>query len=87
MLQVLKEKVTSLSDNRKSALAADVEDIVYTSTGDISIYYDEKGNAGLATLWPLIVQVNQSWVPQGRGVRSVWADAEALQNLYHFSSL
>lgn len=43
VLQVLKEKVTSLSDNRKSALAADVDDIVYTSTGDISIYYDEKG--------------------------------------------
>ncbi|CAO2616020.1 m-AAA protease-interacting protein 1, mitochondrial [Lemmus lemmus] len=43
VLQVLKEKVTSLSDNRKSALAADVDDIVYASTGDISIYYDEKG--------------------------------------------
>lgn len=47
MLQVLKEKVTSLSDNHKNALAAEVDDIVYTSTGDISIYYDEKGNAGL----------------------------------------
>lgn len=57
---MLKEKVTSLSDNRRSALAADVEDIVYTSTGDISIYYDEKGNAGRATLWPLIVQVKHN---------------------------
>lgn len=43
VLQVLKEKVTSLSDNHKNALAAEVDDIVYTSTGDISIYYDEKG--------------------------------------------
>ncbi|KAH0504255.1 hypothetical protein LTLLF_183830 [Microtus ochrogaster] len=43
VLQVLKEKVTSLSDNHKSALAAEVDDIVYTSAGDISIYYDEKG--------------------------------------------
>ncbi|XP_008562898.1 PREDICTED: uncharacterized protein C2orf47 homolog, mitochondrial [Galeopterus variegatus] len=43
VLQVLKEKVTSLPDNHKNALAADIDDIVYTSTGDISIYYDEKG--------------------------------------------
>ncbi|KAM7335645.1 hypothetical protein ACRRTK_006122 [Alexandromys fortis] len=42
VLQVLKEKVTSLFDNHKSALAADVDDTVYTSTGDISIFYDEK---------------------------------------------
>nr|XP_051711725.1 m-AAA protease-interacting protein 1, mitochondrial-like [Oryctolagus cuniculus] len=43
VLHVLKEKVTSLPDNHKSALAADIDEIVYTSTGDISIYYDEKG--------------------------------------------
>lgn len=42
---MLKEKVSSLPDNHKSALAADIDEIVYTSTGDISIYYDEKGNA------------------------------------------
>ncbi|XP_006889135.1 PREDICTED: uncharacterized protein C2orf47 homolog, mitochondrial [Elephantulus edwardii] len=43
VLQVLKEKVTSLPDNHKDALSADIDEIVYTSTGDISIYYDEKG--------------------------------------------
>ncbi|XP_055967739.1 m-AAA protease-interacting protein 1, mitochondrial [Sorex fumeus] len=43
VLQVLKEKVTSLPDNHKNALAADIDEIVYTSTGDISIYYDDKG--------------------------------------------
>ncbi|XP_053452827.1 m-AAA protease-interacting protein 1, mitochondrial [Nycticebus coucang] len=43
VLHVLKEKVTSLPDDHKNALAADVDEIVYTSTGDISIYYDEKG--------------------------------------------
>ncbi|XP_004674892.1 PREDICTED: uncharacterized protein C2orf47 homolog, mitochondrial [Condylura cristata] len=43
VLPVLKEKVTSLPDNHKNALAADIDEIVYTSTGDISIYYDEKG--------------------------------------------
>ncbi|XP_058930764.1 m-AAA protease-interacting protein 1, mitochondrial-like [Kogia breviceps] len=42
-LRVLKEKVTSLPDNHKNALAADIDEIVYTSTGDISIYYDEQG--------------------------------------------
>ncbi|KAK2501801.1 hypothetical protein MC885_008235, partial [Smutsia gigantea] len=44
VLHVLKEKVTSLPDNHKNALAADIDEIVYTSTGDISIYYDEKGS-------------------------------------------
>lgn len=43
VLQALKEKVTSLPDNHKNALAADIDEIVYTSTGDISIYYDDKG--------------------------------------------
>ncbi|KAL1774495.1 m-AAA protease-interacting 1, mitochondrial, partial [Sigmodon hispidus] len=40
VLQVLKEKVTSLSDNYKNALAVDINNIVYSSAGDISIYYD-----------------------------------------------
>ncbi|XP_012328669.2 m-AAA protease-interacting protein 1, mitochondrial [Aotus nancymaae] len=43
VLHVLKEKVTSLPDNHKNALAANIDEIVYTSTGDISIYYDDKG--------------------------------------------
>ncbi|XP_027780811.1 m-AAA protease-interacting protein 1, mitochondrial isoform X1 [Marmota flaviventris] len=43
VLHVLKEKISSLPDNHKNALAADIDEIVYTSTGDISIYYDEKG--------------------------------------------
>ncbi|XP_016076612.1 PREDICTED: uncharacterized protein C2orf47 homolog, mitochondrial isoform X1 [Miniopterus natalensis] len=43
LLHVLKEKVTSLPDSHKNALAADIDEIVYTSTGDISIYYDDKG--------------------------------------------
>ncbi|KAM4836348.1 m-AAA protease-interacting protein 1, mitochondrial isoform 2-T2 [Thomomys bottae] len=46
VLQILKEKVTSLPDNHKNALAADINEIVYTSTGDISIYYDEKDFRG-----------------------------------------
>lgn len=41
---MLKEKVTSLPDDHRRALAADLDEIVYMSTGDISIYYDEKGN-------------------------------------------
>ncbi|XP_043851615.1 m-AAA protease-interacting protein 1, mitochondrial [Dromiciops gliroides] len=43
VLQVLKEKVASLPDNHKTALAAELDEIVYTATGDISIYYDDKG--------------------------------------------
>lgn len=72
VLQVLKEKVTSLSDNRKIALAADVDDIVYTSAGDISIYYDEKGNAGRDNFMTTNCSSKpKQWVPQDRGVRSV----------------
>ncbi|XP_075386544.1 m-AAA protease-interacting protein 1, mitochondrial isoform X2 [Tenrec ecaudatus] len=33
VLHILKEKVSSLSDNHKDALAADIDEIVYTSTG------------------------------------------------------
>ncbi|XP_016289249.1 m-AAA protease-interacting protein 1, mitochondrial isoform X3 [Monodelphis domestica] len=43
VLQVLKEKVAALPDNYKNALAAEIDEIVYTATGDISIYYDDKG--------------------------------------------
>ncbi|XP_006862059.1 PREDICTED: uncharacterized protein C2orf47 homolog, mitochondrial [Chrysochloris asiatica] len=43
VLQVLKDKVPLLPENHKNALAADIDEIVYSSTGDISIYYDEKG--------------------------------------------
>lgn len=43
VLPMLKEKVTSLPDDHRRALAADLDEIVYMSTGDISIYYDEKG--------------------------------------------
>ncbi|XP_037023425.2 m-AAA protease-interacting protein 1, mitochondrial isoform X2 [Artibeus jamaicensis] len=50
VLQVLKEKVTSLPDNHKNALAADIDEIVYTSTGDISIYYDDKGRKFVSIL-------------------------------------
>ncbi|XP_016076685.1 PREDICTED: uncharacterized protein C2orf47 homolog, mitochondrial isoform X2 [Miniopterus natalensis] len=46
LLHVLKEKVTSLPDSHKNALAADIDEIVYTSTGDISIYYDDKDFRG-----------------------------------------
>ncbi|XP_054579513.1 m-AAA protease-interacting protein 1, mitochondrial isoform X2 [Eptesicus fuscus] len=46
LLLVLKEKVTSLPDSHKDALAADMDEIVYTSAGDISIYYDDKGFRG-----------------------------------------
>nr|KAF6336805.1 hypothetical protein mMyoMyo1_012026 [Myotis myotis] len=46
LLLVLKEKVTSLPDSHRDALAADMDEIVYTSTGDISIYYDDKGFRG-----------------------------------------
>lgn len=85
MLQVLKEKVTSLSDNRKSAIAADVNDIVYTSTGDISIYYDEKGNAGRGNFMTVNCSSKTKTVSaRGQELGLHEQTLVALQSLYHF---
>uniref|UniRef100_A0A8D0G9A9 Matrix AAA peptidase interacting protein 1 n=1 Tax=Sphenodon punctatus TaxID=8508 RepID=A0A8D0G9A9_SPHPU len=43
VLQVLKEKLPSLSDNQRSALAVDVDEILYTTGEEFGIYYDDSG--------------------------------------------
>lgn len=40
---MLEEKLSSLSKNHRNALAADVDEIMYTTAGDIGIYYDDSG--------------------------------------------
>ncbi|NXC42827.1 MAIP1 protein, partial [Penelope pileata] len=50
VLQVLKEKVSSLSDNHRDALAADIDAIMYTTEGDVRIYYDDDGRKFVSIL-------------------------------------
>lgn len=40
---MLKEKISLLSDNHRDALAADIDAIMYTTEGDIRIYYNDDG--------------------------------------------
>ncbi|XP_027629420.1 m-AAA protease-interacting protein 1, mitochondrial isoform X2 [Tupaia chinensis] len=61
VLHILREKITSLPDNHKNALAADIDEIVYTSTGDISIYYDEKVPTSPVKLYVELVCSRLSW--------------------------
>ncbi|NXA40737.1 MAIP1 protein, partial [Eudromia elegans] len=42
-LKVLKEKISLLPDNHRDALAAELDAIMYTTEGDVRIYYDDDG--------------------------------------------
>ncbi|XP_061858566.1 m-AAA protease-interacting protein 1, mitochondrial [Colius striatus] len=50
VLQVLKEKISSLPDNHRDALAADMDAIMYTTEGDVRIYYDDDGRKFVSIL-------------------------------------
>ncbi|KAL8183693.1 UNVERIFIED_CONTAM: m-AAA protease-interacting protein 1, mitochondrial [Gekko kuhli] len=50
MLQVLKEKLSLLSADHRSALAADMDEIMYTTAGDVGIYYDDSGRKFVSIL-------------------------------------
>ncbi|XP_054826991.1 m-AAA protease-interacting protein 1, mitochondrial [Eublepharis macularius] len=50
VLQVLKEKLSLLPEDHRSALAADVDEIMYTTAGDVGIYYDESGRKFVSIL-------------------------------------
>lgn len=40
---MLKEKISLLPDSHRDALAADIDAIMYTTEGDVRIYYDDDG--------------------------------------------
>ncbi|XP_029872981.1 m-AAA protease-interacting protein 1, mitochondrial [Aquila chrysaetos chrysaetos] len=50
VLQVLKEKISLLPDNHRDALAADIDAIMYTTEGDVRIYYDDDGRKFVSIL-------------------------------------
>ncbi|XP_074685635.1 m-AAA protease-interacting protein 1, mitochondrial isoform X3 [Strix aluco] len=51
VLQVLKEKISLLPDNHRDALAADMDAIMYSTEGDVRIYYDD--DAVWKAVWEL----------------------------------
>ncbi|XP_009559509.2 m-AAA protease-interacting protein 1, mitochondrial [Cuculus canorus] len=50
VLQVLKEKISLLPDSYRDALAADIDAIMYTTEGDVRIYYDDDGRKFVSIL-------------------------------------
>uniref|UniRef100_A0A8C9MH46 Matrix AAA peptidase interacting protein 1 n=4 Tax=Passeriformes TaxID=9126 RepID=A0A8C9MH46_SERCA len=50
VLQVLKEKISLLPDSHRDALAADIDAIMYTTEGDVRIYYDDDGRKFVSIL-------------------------------------
>lgn len=50
MLPVLKEKLSSLSENHRGALVAEMDEIMYTTAGDVGIYYDDSGRKFVSIL-------------------------------------
>lgn len=60
MLHTLKEKLALLSENHRRALAANMDEIMYTTTGDVGIYYDDSGMHPFQhdrTVWEVVVSV------------------------------
>ncbi|XP_062434668.1 m-AAA protease-interacting protein 1, mitochondrial [Rhea pennata] len=49
-LKILKEKISLLPDNHRDALAADIDAIMYTTEGDVRIYYDDDGRKFVSIL-------------------------------------
>ncbi|XP_043916564.1 m-AAA protease-interacting protein 1, mitochondrial [Protopterus annectens] len=49
-LERVKKKCPLLSDNHKKALAADLDEIMYMTPGDVGIYYDENGRKFVSIL-------------------------------------
>lgn len=43
LIEKLKEKCSSLPSSHQEALSADADEIMYTTPGDVGIYYDDNG--------------------------------------------
>ncbi len=50
----LEEKCNSLPSSHKKALSADSDEIMYTTPGDVGIYYDDNGQLQVSTSWNII---------------------------------
>ncbi|KAM4626804.1 m-AAA protease-interacting protein 1, mitochondrial [Discoglossus pictus] len=50
VLKEIQEKCAQLPDNQRDALAADSDEIMYTTPGDVAIYYDDNGRKFVSIL-------------------------------------
>ncbi|KAM8934550.1 m-AAA protease-interacting protein 1, mitochondrial [Pelodytes ibericus] len=50
VIQDVQEKCTLLPGNHRDALAAHSDDLMYTTTGDVAIYYDDNGRKFVSIL-------------------------------------
>ncbi|XP_036966378.1 m-AAA protease-interacting protein 1, mitochondrial [Acanthopagrus latus] len=50
LIAKLQEKCSLLPSSHKKALSADFDDIMYTTTGDVGIYYDDNGRKFVSIL-------------------------------------
>uniref|UniRef100_H3BF98 Matrix AAA peptidase interacting protein 1 n=2 Tax=Latimeria chalumnae TaxID=7897 RepID=H3BF98_LATCH len=67
-LERLKGKCLLLSDNHKKALAANPDEIMYTTPGDVGIYYDDNGRKFVSILmryWYLTTAALPDETPEG----------------------
>nr|XP_008165101.1 m-AAA protease-interacting protein 1, mitochondrial isoform X2 [Chrysemys picta bellii] len=86
VLQVLEEKLSSLSENHRNALAADMDEIMYTTEGDVGIYYDDSGRKFVSILmrfWYLTSADLPDEAPDGTKVFHVVIGDETVKKTKH----
>ncbi|KAM3854031.1 m-AAA protease-interacting protein 1, mitochondrial [Vipera latastei] len=86
MIQVLKEKLSSLSENHKKALAAEMDEIMFTAAGDVGIYYDDSGRKFVSILmsfWYLSSAVIPDKTPEGAKVFQIALRGESTPKRRH----
>ncbi|XP_053899536.1 m-AAA protease-interacting protein 1, mitochondrial [Malaclemys terrapin pileata] len=86
VFQVLEEKLSSLSENHRNALAADMDEIMYTTEGDVGIYFDDSGRKFVSILmrfWYLTSADLSDEAPDGTKVFHVVIGDETVKKTKH----
>ncbi|XP_070588190.1 m-AAA protease-interacting protein 1, mitochondrial [Erythrolamprus reginae] len=86
VIQVLKEKLSSLSENHRKALAAEMDEIMFTATGDVGIYYDDSGRKFVSILmsfWYLSSADIPDKTPEGAKVFQIALSGESIPKRRH----
>ncbi|XP_074857131.1 m-AAA protease-interacting protein 1, mitochondrial [Carettochelys insculpta] len=86
VFQVLQEKLSALSENHRNALAADMDEIMYTTAGDVGIYYDDSGRKFVSILmrfWYLTSADLPDETPDGSKVFQIVFGDETVKETKH----
>ncbi|XP_069790636.1 m-AAA protease-interacting protein 1, mitochondrial [Narcine bancroftii] len=82
-LEELEEKCSALPVNRRQALAADLEEIMYSTPGDVGIYYDNQGRKFVSIImryWYLTDVDLPDETPEGNKVFQVVFGDESMKD-------